>query len=215
MNGGQTAPGLDLEPNSKPYLLKRLISDGFDVFLIFVIFTAAAWALFSSPAAAAYNSHREAYLKIAEETRAEFGSDEAAAADALRGNALYRDEFFAADLHSYLLKAAAALPAEIIVLLVFPLAFKDRATPGKLMTGLMPFCERKQTRATRGQVFGRFLFIFVIDSLFLYLFTGRYTFLLVPVLRLCEMLLNRKNRTLADALSGVTVIEKKSYNGID
>ena len=70
-------------------------------------------------------------------------------------------------------------------------------------------------RASRLTVFFRFLFIFLIDGAFFYLFTGVYTFLLVPVLRLTEMLFNKKNKTICDALTGVMIIEKLSYNGID
>ena len=59
-----------------------------------------------------------------------------------------------------------------------------------------------------------YLFIFLIDSLGLYLFTGILTFLMVPVVRLMEMLLNKKNKTICDFVTGIMVIEKLSYNGI-
>ena len=62
---------------------------------------------------------------------------------------------------------------------------------------------------------GRFLFIYLFDSLALYLFTGLLTFLLVPVLRLIQMLLNRKHKTIVDYMTATMIIEKASYNGIN
>ena len=127
----------------------------------------------------------------------------------------YQEERFAAELHAYLLKLLAGLIAEAAVLLAVPLFSKDRRTPGKMMTGVMPFCERKRAKASRLAIVGRFAFTFLIDSAFLYLFTGIYTCLLVPVIRLAEMLLNRKNKTICDAVSGIVIIERSSYDGIN
>ncbi len=45
--------------------------------------------------------------------------------------------------------------------------------------------------------------------------TGTLTFLLVAVIRLTEMLLNRKNKTLCDFLTGIMIIETMSYDGIN
>ena len=79
----------------------------------------------------------------------------------------------------------------------------------------MPFNEKRQSRITWVQILYRFLFVFLIDSLVLYLVTGILTFLLVPLLRLTEMLLNKKNKTLCDYVTGVTMIEQLSYDGIN
>ena len=61
----------------------------------------------------------------------------------------------------------------------------------------------------------RFLFVFLIDGLALYLFTGVWTFVLVPVLRLIEILCSRKDKTILDMVTGIMMIEKLSYNGIN
>lgn len=215
MKNDQNRAKLDLEPNSKPYLLKRLISDGFDTVLIFVLFMAFSALIFASPLANVYNSHYDNYKKVQESVMEEYKDDAAAITDALRSDAYYRDEQFAANLHSYLLKLLAGFLSEAVVLLLFPLVLKHRGTPGKLMTGIMPFNEKKQTKASRLAILARFAYIYIFDSAFLYLFTGIFTFLLVPVFRLVEMLVNKKNKTICDALTGVTIIEKLSYNGID
>ena len=202
-------------PNAKPLLLQRIIADGFDTAAIFILFMLLSLIVFRSPLAATYDRHYRNCIAIRDSAVEEFGDDAKAIGDSLNGNEVYGEEAFAANLHAYLLKLLAGFLAEAAVLLAVPLFSKGRCTPGKMMTGVMPFCEKKQTRASKAAVFGRFVFIFLIDSAFLYLYTGIYTFLLVPVIRLIEMLLNGKNKTVCDALSGVMIIEKSSYEGID
>ena len=205
---------LDIEPNSKPYLAKRIIADGFDTVLIFGLFMLFVALLMKSPIAANYDRHYERYTAIEAETRAAFGSDAEAAANALNNDREYLDERFAASLHSYLLKAAAGFLAMLPVLLAVPLLNRDCATPGKLMTGVMPFNERRQTRARWYQTLLRFLFVFLLDGLMLYPWTGILTFVLVPVLRLTAILCSRKDKTICDMVTGIMIIDKLSYNGI-
>ncbi len=206
---------LDLEPNSKPYLLKRIISDGFDTVVVFLLFMLFSALIFSSPLASTYNTHYNNYKKVQDEVVAEYDNDAEAITEKLRGDRYFLDEQFAANLHSYLLKLLAGFVAEAAVLLIVPLISPLRGTPGKLMTGIMPFSEKRQTKATRLSILLRFVFIFLIDSAFFYLFTGIFTFILVPVLRFIEIIVNKKNKTILDALTGVMIIEKLSYNGID
>ena len=207
---------IELEPNSRPYLLKRIIADGFDTVLIFVLFLAFFWLLLESPLSEKYKAHEERSRAIALETAAAVGNDAEALSEALNANTEYRDELLAANLRRYLLEAAACFTAEALVLLAFPLSGKYRTTPGKRMTGVMPFNEKRRSRATWPQIVYRFLFVFLIDSLALYLYTGILTFLLVPVLRLTEMLLNGKDhKTVCDFVTGIKIIEKLSYDGIN
>jgi len=203
-----------IERNTKPYLLKRLISDGFDTVLILGLFLLFTALILNGPLAKTYRVHFERYKAMEAEAIAAYGDDAQAITDALNGSAEYRDERFAASLHSYLLKALAGLLATAPVLLVVPLVNKYRATPGKLMTGIVPFHERRQRCAVWYQILYRFLFVFLIDGLLLYLYTGIWTFVLVPVLRLIEILLSRKDKTICDMITGVMIIEKLSYNGI-
>ncbi len=203
-----------IEQNSKPYLLKRLIADGFDTVLIFGLFMLFTALLLRSPLAKTYQAHFERYKAIEAEAIEAYENDAQAITDALNNNAEYGEERFAATLHSYVLKALAGLLATLPVLLIVPLANRYRATPGKLMTGVLPFHERRQRCAVWYQILYRFLFIFLIDGLALYLLTGIWTFVLVPVLRLIEILLSRKDKTILDMFTGVMIIEKLSYNGI-
>ncbi len=212
VNGRQ----IELEPNSKPLLIKRLISDGFDVFLIFVLFMAFTALLLKTPLADTYHAHYARCAAIEQETAQRIGDDAEAVAQALSSDEAYLGERFAANLHSYLLKAAACFLAEGLILLAIPLLNRSRATPGKLMTGIMPFSEKRQSRAAWYQVVFRFLFVLVIDSLAPYLYTGILTFLLIPVLRLTELLVSsKKNKTVCDYVTGIMMIEKLSYDGIN
>ena len=213
-DGGENAD-LGLKPNSKPYLLKRIVSDGFDTVAVFLLFILVSALIFFSPLANVYNEHYENYRQVQQSVKERYGDDTAAINEALNADAYYRDELFAANLHSYLMKLLAGFSAEANVLLAFPLISKTRGTPGKLLTGVIPFNEKKQSKASVPVIFARFAFIFIIDSAFFYLFTGIFTFLLVPVIRLVEMLLNKKNKTVCDALTGIMIIEKLSYDGID
>ena len=206
---------IEIEPNSRPYFLKRLLADGFDIALIFMTFVTLTLLLMKTPLGTVYSGHLERYKAIQEETLAAYGDDQAAVAGALKVNQEYQDELFAANLHAYLLKALACFLVEAVILLAFPLIRRDRSTPGKILTGALPFNETRQTRATRMQIVSRFLFVFLIDSLVWYLFAGILTFLLVPVLRIVEMLVNKKHKTICDAITGVMIIEKKSYDGLD
>ena len=144
-----------------------------------------------------------------------YGNDADAITKALNDNRDYLDARFAAELHGYLIKAMAGFLATLPVLLAVPLLNRNRATPGKLMTGIMPFHDRRQRRAVWYQILFRFLFVFLIDGMGLYLLTGIWTFILVPVLRLIEILCSRKDKTFSDMMTSIMIIEKLSYSGIN
>ena len=211
INGRQ----IELEPNSKPLLIKRMISDGFDMIIIFALFTLFTMLVMKMPIANDYHAHLEAYQKIEQSVIEEYAGDADKISETLKNHSVYQYEQLAAELHGYVLKAIACLLAEVLVLLLYPLLNKGKQTPGKQMTGLLPFNERRQSRIKWYQVLFRFLFVFLIDSLVLFLWTGTLTFLLVAVLRLTEMLLNKKNKTICDFMTGVMIIEKLSYDGIN
>lgn len=204
---------VEFESNSKPYLAKRLIADGFDTVLIFGLFMLFVFLLMQSPLAGAYNRHYDRYREIETETKDMFGGDAVLAAEALKANAEYSDERFAASLNSFVLKAYAGFMAAVPVLLAVPLLNKYRATPGKLMTGIMPLHERRQRSAVWYQILSRFLII-VITGLGAYLIVGVWTFVLVPVIRLTVLLCSKKNKTILDMITGIMIIEKLSYSGI-
>ena len=206
---------IEIEPNSKPYLIKRILADGFDILTVFLLYLLFTFVILQTPLAAVYHSHYERAAEIAEETAKRLGNDAQAIRTELLANGEYLDENFAANLHGYLLKGLAVFLAEVILLLAIPLSGRDRTTLGKKLTGLLPFSETRQARAKWFQILYRFLFVFLLDSMLLFLLTGTMTFLLVPVLRFTEMLMNRKNKTICDYVTGIMIIERASYDGIN
>ncbi|MBR3036514.1 MAG: RDD family protein [Lachnospiraceae bacterium] len=206
---------VELEPNSRPYLVKRFVADGLDIILIFGLYLLFTFLILKTPLADTYYGHADRAEAIVKEAVARYDNDAKAITSALNGNEEYRNERLAVELHGYLLKGLAVFLAEAILLLAVPLLSHWRVTPGKMLTGIMPFNEKKQTRAVWYQILYRFLFVFLIDSMALYLLTGTLTFLLVPVIRLTEILMNKKNKTVCDAVTGILIIEKASYDGIN
>ncbi len=206
---------IDIEPNSRPHILKRIAADGFDITTVFFVFLALTYLILNTPLANTYNQHYTKYTAIVEQVKVQYQNDGEAITAALNSNEEYKNELFAANLHGYILKAVACFGAEAVFLLIIPLTNKNRATLGKQLTGTMVFCEKRQSRATWYHAVFRFLFAFMFDSLTLYLFTGVLTFLLVPVLRLIQIMLNRKYKTIVDYMTGTMIIENMSYNGIN
>ena len=203
-----------LEPNSKPVFLKRCISTGFDIVSLFVVFMVMTYMIMQTPLAGEYNRHVDSYKAIEREVLESCGNDLDKARERLSGNEAYSDELFAANLHGYLLKALSAGIGEAVLFLIIPLCNKTRGTIGRLLTDIAVFDESRQSYARWYQIAGRFAFIFVFESMTLYLWTGILTFLLVPVLRLITVMLNRKDKTLCDYMTFTMLIEKLSYSSI-
>ncbi|MBO4218569.1 MAG: RDD family protein [Erysipelotrichaceae bacterium] len=206
---------IDIEPNCRPHILKRIAADGFDITTVFIVFMALTYLLVNTPLANTYNEHYARYKAIEQQITEQYHGDSQAISAALSADEEYLDEVLAANLHGYVLKAYAALAAEALFLLIIPLANRRRSTLGRMMTGTMLFDERRQAKAAWHQALSRFLFAYLFDSLALYLLTGLLTFLLVVVLRLIQMLLNRKYKTIVDYMTGTMIIEQASYNGIN
>ena len=206
---------IELEPNSKPILFKRIIADGTDIALVFILFMLLTALILKTPIASVYNGHYEKYRSMETAAVEKYAGDYEKAGKELSESYEYRNERFAAELHGYLLRVLAISISEAMALLIIPLANKDRSTLGRQLAGVLMFSEKSYSKASAFQVWMRFLLILLFDSMLLYLLTGIYTFLLVPVLRLTEMLLNKENKTLCDALTGIKIIEKLSYDGIN
>ena len=205
---------LEIEPNSRPLLAKRMISTGFDTVSLLMVFLLLTYLIMQTPLAATYNQHAENCRVIEREAITVAGNDMAAVSEILKANDSYREELFAANLHSYLLKMLAGFIGEGILFLLIPLVRKDRATIGRALTGIVLFSRSRQTAATWHQVLSRFIFIFVMESITPYLWTGIYTFILIPVLRLIVVMLNRNRKTLCDYITFTDLIEKISYSSI-
>ena len=134
---------IELEPNSRPYLLKHILADGFDIAAVFVLFMLFTMLIMKLPLSDTYHAHYERCMAIQKETAEALQNDAEAIGSALSSNYEFQNELFAANLHSYLLKVLAAFLSEALILLLIPFMNRDRVTPGKRLTGVMPFNERR------------------------------------------------------------------------
>lgn len=186
---------------------RRLIAGGFDAVTLCLLFMLFTFLLNLTPLSRTAKGHLERCREIQQRVTEEHGGDIEAVKQALAGDPEYREELFAAQLHNYLLQSAACLAAEGILFLAVPLANGYRATCGMLLTGTGVFDPSRQTWAPPRRITVRFLFILFIDSLLLYPWTGMLTFLLVPVLRLIQLMLSGKGKTIIDHLTGTEIAE--------
>lgn len=243
---------INIEPNSKPYLLKHIVALMFDVVTLFLLFFTINLGLLNTGLAEKYNQHYKNYMTIQDNYMLESGcgmkkwvnetdnngnkilyydeieskyyivikdenitSDEIANyRELLKNDNNYKETKFAAALHQYLISALSGAISEIVLFLVIPLCNKKRATGGQLLTGISLISLSRQTYAKWYQVLSRFLIILILESCLLYLWTGIYTFFLAPVLDIIIMLINKRNRSLRDYLTGTMLIEDKSYSSI-
>ena len=189
--------------SGKTLLLRRLIAGGFDIMSLFLLFLLFTWLLNLTPLAGTAQGHLQRCREIQERTVEECGGDLEKVKEILQQDPEYREELFAYDL----IQSGAALAAEGILFLAVPLTGRTRSTGGMRMTGLGVFDPLRQTYATPGKTVLRFLYVFLLDSLLLYPWTGLYTFLLVPVLRLIQLMLSKKRKTFIDHLTGTELVE--------
>ncbi len=201
----------DIVANSKPYLLKRMISDGFDIVTLFIAFVLLSNLISASPLGETFRSHLKTCSDIQKQISELYPGNAEAIREALSASEVYRNELFAVELHGFLLKVLAGFIGEAVLFLAIPLLSVKRTTLGKKMTETSLFSERSQGRASRFQVFYRFMFTFMIESVLAYPWTGLYTFLLIPVIRITVMMLNRNNKTICDYVTSTMVIEDMSF----
>ena len=86
---------IELTPNSKPYLLKRILADGLDTVLLFGLFMLFTMLVLKTPLADVYHSHFDRYSAIEKETAEALGNDAEAVSAALNSNDEYKNERFA------------------------------------------------------------------------------------------------------------------------
>ena len=202
----------EFELNTRPLLLKRIVSDAFDLTCLFILFILVSVLLEATPIANTYKMHTENYKAIQQEVLS--SNDVNDVNEILLNNNVYQNEVFAANLHRYLLRCIEALISEFIVFVLIPFMNKDGVSLGKLLTGIMLFDESRQTKINKGQIVLRFIFIYLISVGF-YPWTGIYSFLAIPVLRFIILILNDKHKTLCDYLTSSMYIEKLTYSSFD
>ncbi len=101
--------------------------------------------------------------------------------------------------------------SETVLFFFIPLINKRRATLGQLLAGTQLINSAYQVEAKWYQLFGRFLWVFLIESALPYLFLELYTMLVIPVVVFLITLTNKNRRTLHDFISRTMIIDKKTF----
>lgn len=135
--------------------------------------------------------------------------------NAVKTDTSYKNLSFDYRLVSYGICMLSCFIAETVVLLIVPLINKGRATPGKLLGGLMLINSRYESKAKWYQIVGRFSYQYIIETALLYLFLDYWILLVAPILIFTITLFNKKGRTIHDFISFTRVIDKRSYLPID
>lgn len=128
------------------------------------------------------------------------------------GDSAYGDISFKYSLAGFGYVCLGGFLSELIFLLIIPLINKRRATIGQLLAGLQVISVRYQDRAMWYQLVGRLAFVYLIESVLLYLLINYWIMLVMPILVIAFAAINRKtNRALQDIISGTQIIHKKSF----
>ncbi len=115
-------------------------------------------------------------------------------------------------IHNYVLTISVGFVLEILYFFVIPMIKNNGMTPGMFITNIRMISSRDYMKPKWSQYFGRFLFIFFIESSLPYFGLAEYTMLAVPaILAVFVIIFRKKNQTLHDLVSGIMVIERSTF----
>ena len=220
---------LNLESNSKPYLLKRLISDGFDIVLMFLLFVLVRGIALNTSLTKNYQTYYEKEQIILENWMIEVGYAEIidgkivinnrevearlALNEKLNNDEEYLNNHFNLLVHKFFITALCILTVGFVLFLIVPLTNKRRATIGMMLTGLTLFMPSRMMLPKWYIVLYRYL-IMMLAWVFGTLWLDSYVFLLMPVLNLIMILINKNQKTIKDLITYTMIIESKSLDSI-
>lgn len=98
------------------------------------------------------------------------------------------------------------LIVELIFALLIPLIRKDHASIGQIIMKLS-LINRGDYKASKFQVFFRFLAMYLIETVFYYVFFGELLILVMPIVNLGFMIFNKHNITIHDFFANTKVVE--------
>lgn len=130
---------------------------------------------------------------------------------------LYRDKSFKYHLHNYIFTAVfVGGITEVIFLLIIPMIANSGQTLGMMIFSIRMFNHKYAGKPRWYQYFGRFAFIFIIESLIPYLFLAEWILLVVPAVSIVVMAIDKqKHRALHDLVSSISYVEKKTFVNTD
>ena len=133
--------------------------------------------------------------------------------NAVTNDQYYKNYSFNYRLCDFGVMALAAAVSETIFLFVVPLINKRRATLGKLAAGIQVIHYRYQIEATWYQMLGRFLWVYIIETVLPYLIISNALILALVVqpLMFVITLFTKDHRTIHDYISRTMVIDKRTF----
>ena len=144
------------------------------------------------------------YYNLNDEFRADYQQ-------ALKNDEKYSNLKFAYTVNSFAIFLPCLAISELIFIIVVPLTNKRRATLGILSAGGRSISKKYVDKARWYHLMFKFVFIFFIDSALPYFIFGEVALLFIPFLTLLSMLTNKERRTIHDIVSGIMVIDNKTY----
>lgn len=131
---------------------------------------------------------------------------------AVTSDPAYADISFKYSLAGFGYVCLSGFISELVFFLIIPLTNKKRATIGQLFARLQVISVKYQDRALWYQLLGRFIFVFLIESVLPYLILNNWLMLVVPIVLIIIAAINKKNnRALQDIISGTMIIHQKSF----
>ncbi len=163
-----------------------------------------------------YNKDTDYYYVVNDK---DFGEDKAAKQEAfsnytkmLNADETYQGYLFSYHLHNYLVTVfVCGSITELLFMFVIPTIKNTGQTIGMLICSIKMFNPKYSGKAKWYQYLGRVGFMFFVESALPYFFIAEYILFIIPIILIVVMLLNKNNRTLHDLVSGVMVIEKKTF----
>lgn len=130
---------------------------------------------------------------------------------ALNSDEKYSNLKFAYTVNSFTIFLSCLAISEVVFLIAIPLVNKRRATLGILFAGGRCISKKYIDKARWYHVLFKFVFIFFIDSALPFFAFGEVALLFLPFLTLLSTLTNKDRRTFHDLISGIMVIDNKTY----
>ena len=131
--------------------------------------------------------------------------------NALKNDETYSNLKFAYTVNSFAIFLPCLAISEVIFLIVIPLTNKRRATLGIFFAGGRTISKKYIDKARWYHILFKFVFIFFIDTALPYFAFGEVALLFIPFLTLLSSFTNKDRRTVHDLISGIMVIDNKTY----
>lgn len=135
--------------------------------------------------------------------------------ESVKNNANYKTASFNYRFTDFGYLSLASGVAELLLIFTIPLLNKKRSTLGRMFAGTRLVHKEYCTPPKWYQILGRFLFVYVFETVLPYLaLSNILVVIIVPIVLFIISLFNKNHRTIADFVSRTRLIDKRSYQPI-